>query len=54
LDRPVEDREVGAAVVHSFAIAGGVHLLRVHDVAFHHQVVSMGDALRAGFWQGPV
>jgi dihydropteroate synthase len=53
LDRPVEDREVGAAVVHSFAIAAGVHLLRVHDVAFHRQVVLMGDALRTGFWQGP-
>jgi dihydropteroate synthase len=53
LDRPVEDREVGAAVVHSFAIAAGAHLLRVHDVALHHQVVLMGDALRAGFWQSP-
>lgn len=47
LDRPVEDREVGTAVVHSFAIAAGVHVLRVHDLAFHRQVVLMGDALRA-------
>ena len=47
LDRPVEDREVGTAVVHSFAIAAGVHVLRVHDLAFHRQVALMGDALRA-------
>ncbi len=46
LDRPVDDREVGTAVVHSFAIAAGVHVLRVHDVAFHRQVALMGDALR--------
>jgi dihydropteroate synthase len=46
LDRPVEDREVGTAVVHSFAMAAGVHVLRVHDVALHRQVVLMGDALR--------
>jgi len=48
LNRPVEDREVGTAVIHSFAIAGGVHLLRVHDVALHRQVALMGDALRNG------
>ena len=48
LDRPVEDREVGTAVVHSFAIAAGAHLLRVHDVALHRQVVLLGDALRNG------
>jgi dihydropteroate synthase len=48
LNRPVEDREVGTAVIHSFAIAAGVHLLRVHDVALHRQVALMGDALRNG------
>jgi dihydropteroate synthase len=46
LNRPVEDREVGTAVVHSFAIAAGVHVLRAHDVAFHRQVVLMADSLR--------
>jgi dihydropteroate synthase len=48
LNRPVEDRELGTAVAHSFAVAAGVHLLRVHDVALHRQVVVMGDALRNG------
>lgn len=46
LDRPVEEREVGSAVAHSFAISSGVHILRVHDVGFHRQVVLMGDAIR--------
>jgi dihydropteroate synthase len=51
LDRPVEDREIGTAVVHAFAIAAGVHVLRIHDVAFHRQVALMGDALRNGHGQ---
>jgi len=46
LDRPVEDREVGSAAVHSFGIAAGAHIIRVHDVAFHKQVAWMADALR--------
>jgi dihydropteroate synthase len=46
LDRPEAEREVGTAVANSFAIAAGVHIVRVHDVAFHKQVVLMGDALR--------
>ncbi len=46
LDRPVQDREVGTAVVHSFAIAAGVHIIRTHDVAFHRQVALMSDAVR--------
>ena len=45
LDRDVTERETGAAVVHSFAIAAGVHILRVHDVALHRQVALMGDAI---------
>lgn len=53
LERPVEDREVGSAVVHSFGIAAGAHILRVHDVAFHRQVALLGDALRAGAWPEP-
>ncbi|HBD09753.1 MAG TPA: dihydropteroate synthase, partial [Syntrophobacteraceae bacterium] len=48
LNRPAEDREVGTAVVHSLAIAAGVHVLRVHDVAVGAEVVMMGDALRGG------
>jgi dihydropteroate synthase len=46
LDRPTEEREVGTAVANSFAVAAGVHIIRVHDVAFHKQVALMGDALR--------
>lgn len=45
LDRDVTERETGTAVVHSFAIAAGVHILRVHDVALHRQVALMGDAI---------
>jgi dihydropteroate synthase len=47
LDRGVEEREVGSAVAHSFGIAAGVHIIRAHNVEFHKQVLSIGDALRA-------
>lgn len=50
LDRPAEEREVGSAVAHSFAIQAGIHILRVHDVAFHKQVAVMGDAIREAAW----
>lgn len=53
LDRPPEDREVGTAVANSFGIGAGVHILRVHDVAFHKQVALMADALREGFYPTP-
>jgi dihydropteroate synthase len=46
LDRPVTDREVGTAVVHSFALAAGAHMIRTHDVSFHRQVAVMSDAIR--------
>lgn len=46
LDRPVEDREVGTAVVNTFALAAGAHIIRVHDVGVHKQVALMCDALR--------
>jgi len=46
LDRPVEDRETGTAVANSFGIAAGAHIIRVHDVPLHLQVVAMADALR--------
>lgn len=49
LDRPVEEREIGTAVVHSFGMAAGVHIIRAHDVEFHKQVVVMADALREAF-----
>lgn len=46
LDRPVDDREVGSAVAHSFGIAAGAHIIRTHDVAYHRQVALMSDAIR--------
>jgi dihydropteroate synthase len=46
LERPITDREVGTAVVNSFCIAAGAHMIRTHDVAFHRQVALMSDAIR--------
>jgi dihydropteroate synthase len=46
LDLLEGDREIGTAVVNSFGIAAGAHILRVHDVSINKQVVLMGDALR--------
>jgi len=46
LDREVDDREVGTAVVNTQAVLAGAHIIRVHDVAFHKQVAVMADALR--------
>ncbi len=50
LDRPPLEREVGTAVAHTFGIIGGVHVVRVHDVAFHKQSVLLADALREASW----
>lgn len=49
LDREVTDREIGTAVVHSFAVASGVHILRTHDIDIHKQVALMGDAIRESY-----
>jgi dihydropteroate synthase len=49
LERPVEDREVGTAAVNSLALAGGAHIIRVHDVAVQRQVALMCDAIREAF-----
>lgn len=46
LNRPELEREIGTAVVNSFAVAAGVHLIRVHEVAINRQVAELGDALR--------
>lgn len=46
LNRDVDEREVGTAVVNCQAIAAGAHIIRVHDVPFHKQVAGMADALR--------
>lgn len=47
LDRPVQDREIGTVVVNTLALAGGAHIIRVHDVAVQRQVALMYDAIRA-------
>jgi len=46
LERDVDDREVGTAVVNTQAIAAAAHIIRVHDVPFQKQVAVMADALR--------
>jgi len=46
LDRPEQEREIGTAVVNSFGVAAGAHIIRVHDVATNKQVALLGDALR--------
>lgn len=48
LDVGVEEREVATAVINSFGISAGAHIIRVHDVEFHRQVTVMADALREG------
>jgi dihydropteroate synthase len=45
-DRPVEEREIGTAVVNAFGIAAGAHIIRVHNVSIGRQVAAMGDAIR--------
>ncbi len=50
LDRPVEEREWGTAVAHTFGVAAGAHVIRVHDVAIHKQAAAMADALREACW----
>jgi dihydropteroate synthase len=48
LGRPEMERELGTAVVNSFGIAAGAHMIRVHDVAFHREAVRVADAVRNG------
>ena len=39
-------RELGTAIADSFGICAGAHMIRVHDVAFHREAVTVADALR--------
>ncbi len=48
LGRPEMERELGTAVVDAFGIAGGAHIVRVHDVAFHREAVRVAEAIRDG------
>lgn len=49
LGTPPEERETGLAAVNTYAIACGVHILRVHDVRFHSQVVRMAESILKGY-----
>ena len=46
--RPETEREMGTAVVNVFGIAGGAHILRVHDVVFHREAARLAEAVREG------
>lgn len=48
LGRPEMERELGTAAANAFGIAGGVHILRVHDVAFQREAVLVAEAVRDG------
>ncbi|MCA1725207.1 MAG: dihydropteroate synthase, partial [Thermomicrobia bacterium] len=45
LDLPVEDRLEGTAATVAVAIAGGVDIVRVHDVCAMARVARMTDAI---------
>lgn len=48
LGRPEMERELGTAIVNAFGVAGGAHIVRVHDVAFHREAVQVAEAVRDG------
>jgi dihydropteroate synthase len=48
LDRDETQRELGTAIANSFGIAGGAHILRVHNVAFNREAARMAEAIRVG------
>ena len=48
LDRPEQEREWGTAATVALAVAGGVDIVRVHDVDAMVQVVRMADAVVRG------
>jgi dihydropteroate synthase len=48
LGRLEGERELGTAIANAFGIAGGAHIIRVHDVGFHREAAAMADAIRDG------
>jgi len=50
LGRAEGERELGTAVVNTFGVAAGAHILRVHDVAFHREAVRLAEAIRNGYF----
>lgn len=53
LDAPVEERLEGTAAAVAIAIAGGVDVVRVHDVAEMRRVAAVADAITRGRWRAP-
>ncbi len=53
LDAPVEERLEGTAATVAIAIAGGVDIVRVHDVAEMRRVAAVADAIARGLWRAP-
>jgi dihydropteroate synthase len=49
LGRLEGERELGTAVANAFGVAGGAHILRVHDVSYHREAIEMADAIRDGY-----
>jgi dihydropteroate synthase len=48
-DKPVTERQFGTAATVALAIAAGVDIVRVHDVAEMADVVKVSDALVRGW-----
>ena len=48
LDVPADRRVAGTAATVAWAVAHGVHIVRVHDVAAMTQVVRMTEAIKSG------
>ncbi len=53
LDAPVGDRLEGTAAAVAIAIAEGVDIVRVHDVAVMRKVAAVADAICRGRWRAP-
>jgi dihydropteroate synthase len=44
VERP-DQRVIGSVAVHLAAVARGAHLIRVHDVAAHHQALAVWESV---------
>jgi dihydropteroate synthase len=53
LDLPAEERVEGTAATVAWAVAGGAHIVRVHDVEPIVRVVRMTEAIRRGVLPAP-
>lgn len=53
LDAPVEGRLEGTAAAVAIAVAKGVDIVRVHDVAEMRKVAAVADAISRGRWRAP-